>query len=222
MALLGMKKKQAFGQMFDPLSNGPFGTPGIGDNQQMGAPVQGMGRLPDVANMPDMTQQQDQQPAKFKPSLLGVIGDAMQAFGDGEPTYMNSVREQQEHSEMMRQKAMQAQQERQTKWQDYVREAEYDRANAAPKDPYRFEANNGDVYQLGPDGKPVRVFADPTPKTTYITAENGDGTKTVIPVVNGVPQMGGGPRYTPAAKGVTFKPIDGGPTPSASGNFRPK
>lgn len=141
MALLGMKKKQAFGQMFDPMSNGPYGTPGIGDNQQMGAPVQGMGQLPDVANMPAMTAQpmQDQQPAKFKPNLLGVIGDAMQVFGGGQATYMNGVREQQERSEMMRQRALQAAADRETSYQDYLRRDAHERANPKAAQPTEFE-----------------------------------------------------------------------------------
>jgi len=141
MALLGGRKKQTFGQV--PMPGGYQGGTGIGDgmieHQQMGAPVQGMGQLPDVANLPDMGGMQQQQPAKFKPNLIGVIGDAMQVFGGGQATYMNGVREQQQRAELMRERAMLAQQERQTGWQDYVRKQEYERDNPAAPQPTEFE-----------------------------------------------------------------------------------
>lgn len=225
MALLGGRKKQTFGQV--PMPGGYQGGTGIGggmierQQMEMGAPVQGMGQLPNISKMPDMSGMQDQQPAKFKPNLLGVIGDAMQVFGGGQATYMNGVREQQERAEIMRQRALQAQQERETSWQDYVRKFDYERENAAPKDPYRFEANNGDIYQIGADGKPMRVFADPTPKTTYITADNGDGTKTIVPIVNGVPQMGGG-STRPQVGAVIADPRKGGSAGNGTGGFQPR
>lgn len=219
MALMGARKQQRFGQMFDPLSNGPFGTPGIGDgiNQQMGAPVQGMGQLPDIANMPAMAQQpmQDQQPAKFKPNILGVIGDAMQVFGGGQATYMNGVREQQERSEMMRQRALQAQQERQTKWQDYVREAEYERANKAP-DPLTQLMINAGIDPKSPRG--VKLFETAVLNKTNpfqeMTVTNEDGSQERKIYRPGMPTM-------PLTDDDwnSAEPL-GGPTSPASGNFR--
>lgn len=223
MALLGGRKKQTFGQVPTPV--GYQGGTGIGDGMierqqmDMGAPVQGMGQLPNVANMPDMGGMQAQQPAKFKPNLLGVIGDAMQVFGGGQATYMQGVREQQLMAEKMRQRALEAQQERETSWQDYVRKSQYERENAAPKDPYRFESNSGDVYQVGPDGKPALLFKDPTPKTTYLTADNGDGTKTIVPIVNGIPQMGNVPTR-PQVGAVVADPRKGGSAGNGTGGFR--
>lgn len=215
MALLGARKKQTFGQV--PM---PYNTPGIGDGvierqQQMGQTPQGMGQLPDIANMPDMTQ--PTQPAKFKPNMLGVIGDAMQVFGGGQATYMQGVQEQQQRAELMRQRAMQAQQERETSWQDYVRKQEYERANPNPGNPHYWEMNDGSLGRVGPDGKPEVVYKDPTPKTTYVTADNGDGTKTIVPIVNGVPQMGGAAR--PQVGAVIADPRKGGQTGAPSATF---
>lgn len=220
MALLGGRKKQTFGQV--PMPGGYQGGTGIGDGmierQQMGAPVQGMGQLPDVANLPDMGGMQQQQPAKFKPNLIGVIGDAMQVFGGGQATYMNSVREQQQRAELMRERAMLAQQERQTGWQDWVAKENYKRENPEPGNPHYWEMNDGSLGRIGPNGQPEVVYKDPTPKTTYITADNGDGTKTFVPVVNGVPQMGGPARPQVGAV-ITDPRKKGGPVQQSPGNF---
>lgn len=203
MALFGMKKKQAFGQMFDPMSNGPYGTPGIGDGmierQQMGQAPQGMGQLPDVTNMPDMQQQQ--QPAKFKPNILGVIGDAMQVFGGGQATYMNAVREQQERSELMRQRAMMAQQERETGWQDWVKKEEYKRANpdpvnndtvsdvkwfmgASPEERAAYREMNPE-YRQGSDGKFYRIDTQQGPVPTFTEDDWNKGQPVGGSVGNG-------------------------------------
>lgn len=223
MALLGIKKKQAFGQIFDPLSNGPYGTPGIGDgiNQQMGAPVQGMGQLPDIANMPDMGGMQDQQPAKFKPNLLGVIGDAMQVFGGGQATYMNGVREQQERSEMMRQRALQAQQERQTKWQDYVREAEYDRANPAPKAPDKLTQYMINAGIDPASDKAKQIFAAAVTNEAYperaVPYTDEQGNSGLRFIRSGMPPQQGAPVFAGWADDE-----EGGQTQPVSGNFPPK
>lgn len=195
MALLGMKKKQPFGQQFDPLSNGPFGTPGIGDgiNQQMGAPVQGMGQMADITNLPAMAQQpmQADAPAKFKPNLLGVIGDAMQVFGGGQATYMNGVREQQQRAELMRERAMQAQQERETGWQDWVAKEEWKKKNEV-QEPTAMERNleayskwtpaqrqlyreMKPEYRQGPDGKFYRIDTQQGPAPTFTDDDWNNG-----------------------------------------------
>ena len=38
----------------------------------------------------------------------------------------------------------------------------------APKAPYRWEANDGSLMELGPDGQPRVAYKDPTPKPNYI------------------------------------------------------
>lgn len=219
MALMGARKPQRFGQQFDPLSNGPYGTPGIGDgiNQQMGAPVQGMGQLPDVANMPDMTAMQQQQPAKFKPNLLGVIGDAMQVFGGGQATYMNGVREQQERAEMMRQRAMQAQQERETSWQDWVAKEKYKRENPEPaNDKLTQYMRNAGIDPASQQGKAMYAAAAtneayPERAVPYTDEQGNSGLRFIR---SGMPPQQGG--LVPI--GGTLPP-KGGPVQQAPGNF---
>jgi hypothetical protein len=78
---------------------------------------------------------------------------------------------------------------------DWMAKKQWERANPDPAAPRYFEANNGDQYMIGPDGKPQRLFADPTPKVQMIAVDNGDGTKTLVPFANGVPlgQAGAAP-----------------------------
>jgi hypothetical protein len=168
MALLGMKKKQAFGAL-----------------PQQVSPLQayGDGSTPAMMQQPMSQPMPEEQPAKFKPNILGVIGDAMQVFGGGQATYMNSVREQQERSELMRQRAMMAQQERETGWQDWVKKKEYERANPDPvrndtvadyefikqtageEAAKQFVMNkaNPPEYRQGPDGNFYRVNTQSAP-----------------------------------------------------------
>lgn len=189
MALLGTKKKQAFGMLPDvgPL-NGGFGG---GAPMDMGAPVQGMGQMADITNMPAMPQQPMQDNAKFKPNLLGVIGDAMQVFGGGQATYMNGVREQQQRAELMRERAMQAQQERETGWQDWVAKEEWKKKNEV-QEPTAMERNleayskwtpaqrqlyreMKPEYRQGPDGKFYRIDTQQGPAPTFTDDDWNNG-----------------------------------------------
>lgn len=213
MALLGARKKQTFGQV--PM---PYNTPGIGDGvierqQQMGQTPQGMGQLPDIANMPDMTQ--PAQPAKFKPNMLGVIGDAMQVFGGGQATYMQGVQEQQQRAELMRQRAMQAQQERETSWQDYVRKQEYERANPTAPQPTEFErilkaSGLPEAQQITLMQDYARNRANPVQGVKTYDADGNETLQFIRPSAMG---QGG---LVPI--GGTLPP-KGGPVQQAPGNF---
>lgn len=93
--------------------------------------------------------------------------------------------------------------------------------NRKPPAPHYWEMNDGSLGMVGPDGKPQVLFKDPTPKINWITADNGDGTKQLIPMGPNGPLTGSGAPQ-PAPPGVTFTPMEeGGPTPGASGGFRP-
>ncbi len=139
--------------------------------------------------------------------VLGTLGDA---FSDGPPIYTQSVLQQRDAEE----RARMAQQQRMQKREDMLWEWKN-----KPKDvnPYRWESNDGSLMEIGPDGQPRQVYKDPTPKTTYITSDNGDGTKTIVPIVNGVPQMGGQQPLIPI--GGTLPP-KGGSGGNVTGGFR--
>jgi hypothetical protein len=103
--------------------------------------------------------------------------------------------------------------------------AQYSRLNAKPREGHFFEANNGDQGIIDPETGQVKiVYHDPTPKVNWVTSDNGDGTKTLVPVVNGQVMQGGGGPVSGAQAGqppATLPPdFDfGGPTPQASGGF---
>ena len=145
--------------------------------------------------------------------VLGAIGDSLSQMGGyGAPFAQarNFQRQQQleeaqwtrrQESELAQRKAMH----------------DYERANPAPR---YFEANNGDQFMIGPDGQPKLVYHDPTPKVQWQRVENGDGTFTMVPIVNGQIAGGNGQQARTAPPGVTFTPLpDGGPTHPASGGF---
>lgn len=127
---------------------------------------------------------------------LGEFGDFMLALG-GNPVGMAGLQ----------QRAMQQRAELENQqWQQ--RMEMQDQLIRSRQQPRYFEANNGDQYVIGPDGKPQLVFQDPTPKTTWQAVDNGDGTKTLMPFVNGQPVMPGGmSQGAPGSGGIPQAPV---------------
>lgn len=201
MGMFGMVKKPSFGQQFDPMSNGPFGTPPIADPNRYGQPAMGM-----------------DEPAQKKTGAnwVGVLADFLSGATGGQPMFAQQQYRNREDDRQAQQRAMQMQEQRQYQRDDHVWRSEYDRANPKPKDPYRFESNDGSQIEIGPDGQPRVLYKDPTPKTTYITADNGDGTKMIVPIVNGVPQMGVAQGAPPRPVGK-LRPLGGGGSNVTSG-----
>lgn len=106
--------------------------------------------------------------------------------------------------------------DREAEFADWQRREDYRRANERPA-PYRFEANNGDQIEIGPDGQQRVLYKDPTPKVTWVEADDGRGGKRLVPFVNGVPATG---QAGPQVGAIIDDPRKGGPTPRASGGFR--
>lgn len=95
-----------------------------------------------------------------------------------------------------------------------------------PVEPVIQRANNGDILGLHPmTGEVLFTRADPNPKPSldWIMAEDPQtGARQLIPVGPSGPILpGSGPAALPTAPVGKLTPIDGGPTPSASGSFRP-
>jgi hypothetical protein len=156
--------------------------------------------------------------------LSGRLARA-QAYIDGDWGAAQSITTQ---SDLQRQAEAQRQQsldKREADYADFVRKEQWRRDNPQPGNPYRFEANDGDVYELGPDGQPRRLFDDPSPKMNFIP--DGMGGGQWVPIPTGAPQgMGAAQPNRKVIGGKTYEQRNGqwfevgGPTPSASGGFR--
>lgn len=99
---------------------------------------------------------------------------------------------------------------------------QYEVAYTAPKEPpnpHYFEANDGSQYMIGADGQPKLVFKDPTPKVTMVAVDNGDGTKTIMPFVNGVPAGQAEQPVRPKIGEVVPDPRKGGAGPQGPRTF---
>jgi len=207
---LGFQRQGMFGRKM-PDYRSPWETPGIGDgiNQQMGQQQS----QPMPIGIEQM--QQPKKPGFFGQggvgrAIAGTIGDFLLQQSGMQPIYGPTVlqqRDAEESARMAQQQRMQRREDMQWEWQN------------KPKDvnPYRWESNDGSLLEIGPDGQPRVVYKDPTPKTTYITSDNGDGTKTIVPIVNGVPQMGGQQPLIPI--GGTLPP-KGGSGGNVTGGFQ--
>lgn len=140
---------------------------------------------------------------------LALIGSVLTGDGGNSPALQPFMLRRQMELQQQR-----AQQQRQAELEDYATKLrmkqQYD-PSPGPQ-PYRWESNDGDVYELGQDGMPRRVFDDPTPKMSFIPDGMGGGQWIAVPSApTGQPQIGtvmDDPRKA------------GGPTPRASGGFR--
>lgn len=141
-----------------------------------------VGSLP---TLPEQSQTQPQQPKKgglFGSGLkwqdvAGIIGDALSAANGRPGIYGQTLAEQRQRDFEL--KRMQAQ--RQAGMQDWIAQQQWERANPKP-------VNNDTVNDflwyknLSPEDRALYGQMHPQ----YITADNGDGTKTVVPVTPGM------------------------------------
>lgn len=191
-------------------------------------PQYGMGDFPAQPHSYAQTSRPEQKGGFFKEggmgrTIAGLIGDALLQQSGMAPVYSPMMRQQQ----ALKAEEAQRSRRRQESNQDWMAREQWKLANTPEKtpDPYRWRANDGSLMEQGPDGQVRTVYKDPTAKTSFITADNGDGTKTVIPVVNGVPQLGGSGQSPMTPPPATLPPDfdfgdEGGPTQPASGGFR--
>lgn len=111
-----------------------------------------------------------------KPSIIGIILDAIAGAGGQRGGY-GAVREEQRQQHDLLERSMLAQQIEQQQWQQ--REA-YKRANPEPRAPHYWEMNDGSLGVV--DGSGPRVlYKDPTPKPDIMWVRNYDGTMTPYP-----------------------------------------
>ena len=142
-----------------------------------------------------------------KPGInwLGVLADTLAGAAGREGPYAAQMQAQRQQEAA----AQQAQAQREASMQDWRTKFDYERANPAPKDPYRFEDNAGNVWQMGPDGQPQRIFTDQAPKQYMF---NGGMVNVPNPYAQGA-----GPAAPP-----TFTADDWNNAGGVSGNAGPR
>lgn len=200
----GLKRKGGlFGS--SPM-RGPFDTPGIGDGMA--------------------AAQQPMAPAKPKffgeggvgRGIAGNIGDFLLQYSGMDPIYQPAMQQKQ----AMAYDQQQRQATRRERLEDWQAQEDYKRANPEPRAPHYWETNDGSLGMVGPDGQPKIVYKDKTPKITWVRADNGNGTFTMVPMGPNGPlgQDAGQPQAAPRPKGK-LTPYNGGQTATPSGTFRP-
>ncbi len=117
-------------------------------------------------------------------NALGQFGQALLASSGG--PLGNAI------GFMLQQRAAAGQ--RDAKFEDWKRTYDYEAQHPKPStaQPYRWERNDGSVMQIDPEtGEAKVLYADPNPKNFTMQAiDNGDGTKTLVPVPLGGPVGG--------------------------------
>lgn len=140
--------------------------------------------------------------------VLGVLGDGI----TGNPMFTQSYLGQKEDER----RSLMMEQQRQAQLEDYAKKQEIEAQYRPAPQPHRWESNDGSLMELGIDGQPRLIYKDPTPKTNWVRADNGDGTFTMVPVGPSGPM--GAPQQGRIAIGQRYVPQGGQPSPAA-GNF---
>lgn len=140
--------------------------------------------------------------------IAGTVGDFLLASSGMRPIYapaMQAQRDRQQQSQDFNRR-------QQAEMQQWIAQEQWKRANPAPAAPHYWTTNDGSLAAIGPDGQPRVLYQDPTPKVDWITAQNPDGTKQLIPM----PQGGG---FTPPKAPVGKLTPMGGASPAGSRTF---
>lgn len=178
----------------------------------------GEGTLAPMTNQPNNMPQMPE--LKAKPSffgeggagrgIAGAIGDFLLQRSGMQPMYAPVMQQRQQQALLMKQRDQQRSQE----WEDWQRKQEWERANPSP-------VNNDTINDfnwfktLSPEDR--ALYGQMKPQ--YITADNGDGTKTIVPVTPGM--FGGQQPAAPTAPVGKLRPIGGGSGGNVGGGFRP-
>lgn len=209
--------------MFGAPRRGLFGAPMMGSAPSV-APDLSEILAPSTAQttpLPNMgvlapTTHPEKQPVDKVPSLgrqiAGVLGGTLSQWAGGENFYAKNMAARQRALA----EAAQYQRERADKFTDWQKQYDYERQNpkASVAQPYRWEGNDGDVYELGPDNQPRKLFDDPTARyqpdgVGGLAAIPGTGAGAAAPIA----PVG---RLTPVGK---LTPI-GGAASQGAGRFR--
>ena len=144
---------------------------------------------------------------------LGILGDAL-AGAAGQP----GVYAQMKLNERLHQRALDDEARRQSaQWELWKRQQDYTWANKPrdPRQPHFWESNDGSLMALGDDGKPVKVYDDPTPKMNFIPDGMGGGQWVAVPT--SAPNQASN---RPKIGDVIRDPRTGGGSGNATGGFR--
>ncbi len=129
----------------------------------------GMSAAP-VLDVPQIEMPERAQPSRQKPNWAGIIGDVLLSLGGQAPRYAPMMeRQRQEQSEFER-----GEQQYQRRRMDSREDKIWERDNT-PKSPYRWEANDGSLMEMGPDGLVRQAYKDPTPKMQTVQGFDEQG-----------------------------------------------
>lgn len=144
---------------------------------------------------------------------LGILGDALAGAAGRPPVYTQMKMQQHQRALAMADEAR----KQNAAWELWKRQQDYTWANKPrdPRQPHFWESNDGSLMAIGDDGKPVKVYADPTPKMNFIPDGMGGGQWVAVPT-----SAPGQPSIRPAIGAVVADPRKGGGSGNATGGFR--
>ena len=210
--MFGLKRGMMFQGFNLPTQTPPYASPPVMSDQQEPMPM-GAGLAPVVAAKPGFFDR-----GGMGVNLLGGVADAVSTAYGGSPVFGIAQNQQRQRQQQLQDQIAQREAEK----QQWIERQIWEREHPAPAAPHYFETNDGSQGVIGPDGKPQIIYKDPTPKTTWQAVDNGDGTRQLIPFVNGQPVGAGGgaaptaPVGTGLPQGFTVRKRGGGATQATS------
>lgn len=145
--------------------------------------------------------------------IVGAVGDAMATAAGGRAVYLPMMMQRRQHEQALADAARRQNEQ----WELWKRQQDYTWANKPrdPREPHYWESNDGSLMAIGDDGKPTKVYADPTPKMNFIPDGMGGGQWVAVPT--------SAPTTTstrPKIGDVIADPRRGGGSGNATGGFR--
>jgi len=203
---IGFGKRGLFGAKM----GAPIGTPGIGDDIQR----QRMG-MPDMAPGLGMQAEQPKQGrGSFLPYALAAVEDTLSRQMGYAPQGVARINAQQAAQQQAMADQAAEMRKRSLDMADWQAKKQWEIDNAPP--PNNDTINDFEWYK-GLSGADKELYHRMKPQNMIV--DNGDGTKSIIPIGANGPIVGGGQQQAPSKPVGGLMPM-GGPTQPASGGFR--
>lgn len=154
---------------------------------------------------------------------LGAIGDTFAQQSGGQaimaPMVMKGIMGAREAKRAAESAAAKREQDN----QDWLWRHDYERANPKSSTPYRWEANDGSLMELGADGQPAVRYKDPTPKMNFIPDTMGGGKWVALPGTGAAAQPGSAGALPTVSDEASYNSLPpGAQYRDPSGNLRTK
>ena len=173
-----------FGNKWADMVRPKYGTPGIGDGIPGNTPIGGMTPL-DIPqmDMPQGAAPPQEQSGRIKPSVMGIIADALAGAAGMAPSYAPMLMQRQQRQQQRSDSLADYERKRSDEWDMWQRQQDYERANPKPINNDTVNDFNFIASQIGPDAAKsyLQNLADGPPVAVDVANPDGSVTRQFLP-----------------------------------------